>query len=314
MEEKFQSALKKILKLASDNQEFGDELRKGLNINSNRPVDSFSKESAKLDHIYEYCIMQILQQQARLFYAPFKDLDIYETLVNDYVRMEDFRRKNNFGDYSLAVYQQIEAFTNFIYQDSSYYLLFKSILPLFVYPNKSVEEFVLGTGKYLTEGKERLFQKQSWAKEKMKFVVYVFAYLGKDKIDQNAYIKLTNTLNNIYLCRNTNHRNTQQDEKSVQKLEGIKSNTSWAYFEFNNALTEYIRIISNGRQRKEEIFEFLPKEAVLITKLPGGAFVTIDGHDDVVEVPQNLFGVVRDKNQGDKIQVIFVKSKLLAIL
>jgi hypothetical protein len=47
----------------------------------------------------------------------FKNASFKNNLVSDYIRMERFRRRNEFGDYALGLYQQIETILNAIFMD-----------------------------------------------------------------------------------------------------------------------------------------------------------------------------------------------------
>ena len=64
----------------------------------------------RLDSIYELCIEKIIREQATAFYKDFpsKLEEIRPTLVNDYIRMERARRRDDFEEFCMAVYQQIE--------------------------------------------------------------------------------------------------------------------------------------------------------------------------------------------------------------
>ena len=67
---------------------------------------------SKIDDIYELCIEKILRKQAEEFYKDFPIKSIIPTLVEDFVRMEHFRRKDMFEDFCLAMFQQIECICN----------------------------------------------------------------------------------------------------------------------------------------------------------------------------------------------------------
>ena len=103
------STIDKITRLTHQNTEFDMELRKRLNVAS---ANSVLSEDERINQIYEYCIEKIIKQQADEFYADFPLQSIKDILIGDFVRMESFRRKDNFGDFCLSLYQQIECMTN----------------------------------------------------------------------------------------------------------------------------------------------------------------------------------------------------------
>ena len=116
MDDTIESILHKVIQLTRQNPEFNTELRKALEITPS--AMSISIDEGKLDNIYEYCIEQILKKQANEFYQDFPIKSIIPSLVDDFVRMESFRRKDAFGDFCLALYQQIECITNCICENS----------------------------------------------------------------------------------------------------------------------------------------------------------------------------------------------------
>lgn len=109
MDDKLMSTIDKITRLTQQNTEFDMELRKRLNVAS---ANSVLSEDERINQIYEYCIEKIIKQQADEFYADFPLQSIKDILIGDFVRMESFRRKDNFGDFCLSLYQQIECMTN----------------------------------------------------------------------------------------------------------------------------------------------------------------------------------------------------------
>ena len=98
------------LNLTKQDVEFNEELRKKLGITSS--ASSALIDDDRLNQIYEYCIEKIIRKQAEDFYKDFPITAIVSTLIDDYVRMESFRRKDSFGDFCLALYQQIECVTH----------------------------------------------------------------------------------------------------------------------------------------------------------------------------------------------------------
>ena len=110
MEEKFISAIDKIVRLCAQDPEFDNELRKRLGIPT--PLTSISLDDDRINQIYEYCMEKVVRKQAEDFYSDFPIPSIINNLVDDYCRMEFFRRKDAFGDFCLALYQQIECISN----------------------------------------------------------------------------------------------------------------------------------------------------------------------------------------------------------
>lgn len=110
MDEKLKSTIEKIVQLSKQNPEFDAELRKRLEITSS--ANYALVEDERISQIYEYCIEKVIRSQAIDFYKDFPLKSIIPTIVEDFARMETFRRKDNFGDFCLSLYQQIECITN----------------------------------------------------------------------------------------------------------------------------------------------------------------------------------------------------------
>jgi hypothetical protein len=66
---------------------FRNEIASKLNL------DSELGNPTAIEEIYEYCIRLIIKEQAEKFYEDFKLIDIKEDLLEDFVRMEKFRRE-----------------------------------------------------------------------------------------------------------------------------------------------------------------------------------------------------------------------------
>ena len=101
MDEKIKSTLNKIFQLTQQNTEFDTELRKRLSV---APAKSAILDDERIEQIYEYCIEKIIRKQAKEFYADFPIKSIVPILEEDFIRMESFRRKDNFGDFCLSLY------------------------------------------------------------------------------------------------------------------------------------------------------------------------------------------------------------------
>ena len=107
---------------------------------------------ARISDIYEQCIESILQQQAAEFYKDFVIADIRQQLISDFVKMEHWRRRNNIQEFCMALYQQIEAITNYLGADKNLNLIWRCIRgAMFFVDIKAKDIRVRGNGKSIEE-------------------------------------------------------------------------------------------------------------------------------------------------------------------
>ena len=82
------------------NEEFTKKLRALVSPNGESGAFAVSAGSnSKIDSIYELCIERIIHDQAVRFYNGFPIEELKSSLIADFVRMEHFRRKDNFDDF-----------------------------------------------------------------------------------------------------------------------------------------------------------------------------------------------------------------------
>lgn len=264
MEDNKKAAIEKILLLSKQDKEFNEELRKRLDIT---PVaNSAIMDDERLNQIYEYCVEKIIQNQAEEFYKDFPIPTLIPTLVKDYVRMESFRRKDSFGDFCLALYQQIECVTNKICESATLSEITDKMWAYEAYI-KSTDgkdpDIKERTGTYriadlifpfnnkngvsnAVEKSLKTLQNQ-YAIDKIRIIVYYFGYGAKMKSsDFDSYKEITGLLNDIYQCRNTNHRGNTLTEYETETLNRILPMKSFYYFKFLGALAQYIDFIKTG--------------------------------------------------------------------
>ena len=264
MEDNKKAAIEKILLLSKQDKEFNEELRKRLDITP--VVNSAIMDDERLNQIYEYCIEKIIQNQAEEFYKDFPIPTLIPTLVKDYVRMESFRRKDSFGDFCLALYQQIECVTNKICESATLSEITDKMWAYEAYI-KSTDgkdpDIKERTGTYriadlifpfnnkngvsnAVEKSLKTLQNQ-YAIDKIRIIVYYFGYGAKMKSsDFDSYKEITGLLNDIYQCRNTNHRGNTLTEYETETLNRILPMKSFYYFKFLGALAQYIDFIKTG--------------------------------------------------------------------
>ena len=275
MDEKLQTVLNKIVRLCSQNPEFDMKLRKQLRVAS---ANFGLLDDERINQIYEYCIEEVIRQQATEFYADFPLFTIKDDLIEDFVRMEFFRRKDNFGDFCLALYQQIECMTNTILSDERLSDITKSMWELPAYLNtkecKNPPIFVRSYGSDYTIAKllfpyenkqsgnsnasEKIaipLQKQS-AKDKMRIIVYFLGYKAMMKSsDYDSFKEVTSLLKDIYQCRNMNHRGNSPSPEIQDRILPLKS---LYYFKFLGVLAQYVEYIKEGYDYLPTIYAELP--------------------------------------------------------
>lgn len=266
MEENKKAAIEKIYLLTKQDAEFNEELRKKLGIASS--ASSAIIDDERLSQIYEYCIEKIIRKQAEEFYTDFPLSEIIPSLIDDYARMETFHRKDNFGDFCLALYQQIECMTNKLCESSmlseitdkmwGYEAYVKSAesgkeidirerigsyrIADLLFPGENKKTRVLNAVE-----KPKISLQNQYAYDKIKIVVYFYGYGAKMKSsDYDGFREITGLLNDIYQCRNMNHRGntpTPWEEETLKRIELLKS---FYYFKFLGVLAQYVDMIKSG--------------------------------------------------------------------
>lgn len=266
MDDKLKLTIDKILQLSKQNEEFNVELRKALEIMPS--ASSTLIDDERINQIFEYCIEKIIRKQAEEFYKDFPLKTIVPRLIEDFVRMEFFRRKDCFGDFCLSLYQQIEGMTNKIcenkeladitekmwaspayiktQQDSEISISNRSEsnynIAMLVFPGQNKK-----TGQPFSVEKSRVTLQAQYAVDKMRIVVYFLGYKAMMKAsDYDSYVELTGLLNSIYQCRNMNHRGNTLNQWEIETQERILPLKSFYYFKFMGVLAQYVNYIKKG--------------------------------------------------------------------
>lgn len=251
------STIDKITRLTQQNAEFDMELRKQLNVAS---ANSVLSEDERINQIYEYCIEEIIRKQANEFYTDFPLQSIKDTLIGDFIRMESFRRKDNFGDFCLSLYQQIECITNKLCEKKDLSDITEKMWgqPAYLKIEKDKELSIYSrSGDYtiasLLFGKTNAFEKSrkslqaQYAIDKIRTIVYFLGYKAKMKnSDFDSFLEITSLLNDIYQCRNMNHRGNTQNQWEKDTYDKIIPLKSLYYFKFLGVLAQYVEYIKEG--------------------------------------------------------------------
>lgn len=313
MEENKKAAIEKIYLLTKQDAEFNEELRKKLGITS--VANSTIIEDERFNQIYEYCIEKIIAEQADNFYKDFPIKEIISRLKDDFKRMEEFRRKNRFDDYSLALYQQIEGIVNYIFSQESFVKTINLLWNNTSYKTqkgelRTISNDVFGSGDYLTKGLERAKENQFSANDKFKCVIYFIGGFWSANRYPAEFIKLSDEIYDIYLCRNTNHRGSTQNDNLKKKIDSYSDLFTFSYFKFNAALVEFVRIIQEGWVK------FTPQicNAEIYNNLSSACFIKREDATQNEQLPEALMKSVRGLKKGDIITLLIIDNKIVSLI
>ena len=264
MDDKLVSTIDKIARLTQQNTEFDMELRKRLNVAS---ANSVLSDDERINDIYEYCIEDIIKKQATEFYADFPLQTIKDRLIGDYIRMESFRRKDNFEDFCLSLYQQIECMTNKLCENKDLSDITEIMWghPAYLKIEKGKDTSIYNRGGDYTIAsllfpgnnkqsgntnafvKSRISLQTQYAMDKIRTIVYFLGYKAMMKSgDYDSFVEITSLLNDIYQCRNMNHRGNSQNQWEKETFDRIFPLKSLYYFKFLGVLAQYVEYIKEG--------------------------------------------------------------------
>ena len=312
MEDNKKAAIEKIYQLTKQDAEFNEELRKKLGITSS--ANSVVIDDERISQIYEYCIERIIAEQAENFYKDFPIKNLVSQLKKDFSRMESFRRKNQFEDYALALYQQIECIVNSIFLQEFFFF---TINLLWNYPSytpkkggkRSIANEIFGTVDYLASGMERAKNNQYSAKDKIRCVIFFIGGFWCSNTYPAAYVKLSEILSDIYLCRNTNHRGATQNPVVDEKIKVFHESFTCSYFLFNAALVEFIRIIQDGYSK----FVITTCFGTIFELISGACFIKRDEMEQNELLPEFLLNKAKRLSKGDRIELTLLANTIIDI-
>ena len=189
--------------------------------------------------VQEYCVKDILKVQAEGFYFDFPVSEIKKQLILDYIKMEESRRRDDFEQYSLHLYQQLECIVN-------YYFLKSEGIRARVLKDACTQSkvFMLGDrNEYLD--KEGDIINRNWGFLNRYRVVLYYLYYKKN-IVWEPFKEMHNMAHTILSLRNRIHREsplTITQEQMINKVEGKEYKY---YYKFGGFLVDFIETITNN--------------------------------------------------------------------
>lgn len=211
-----------------------DEILKTIGENS--PVEEIAKHSL-IQNIHEYCVEQKIEKQATEFYSSFPIDELKPQLILDYKKMEHERRRDDFENFCLCLYQQIENITNFLFDNN--------ILQNWEI-NKNKIAYKFPDGKSITQNDLILGNAKDWyANGKFKAILFYFYFNEKIKVTI-PFNERVSIFDEIYQMRNQNHRGSSPSEFQLKTLKKIKGNEAKFYFKFYGFLQDFLSQIEKS--------------------------------------------------------------------
>lgn len=262
--------LEKLLKFLNDevihdpaNAWFVDKLCKELS-----KYNLSSSDNVLLQDIREYCIEEILKEQAEEFYKDFPIEKLKSQLINDFVKMEMWRRRNNLQEFCLALYQQVESIVNYIANVNDVSDVISALI--------TAPTYIFNEAKNLSERNDKspyrianlLFMKEAGVKahkivaelyaiDKFRTIYYFICKQGQLKSNQyNDFVKETDLLRDVYSLRNQNHRGNKLADWEILIDKRIKDNSTLHYFRFLDFLATFVQGIKDGFPMSNELIKY----------------------------------------------------------
>lgn len=233
----------------------------------------------RITEIYEYCIRQILKEQAESLYDGFPLSDIKEELVSDYIKMERAHRDNNIDDFGIRLYRQIENIVRTLAKDDTLDEVVYNMMdvPYLVsgysnpqvqkrlklnkdnQPVKNIADFVLITSKRSSkeERKKKALSKQ-YATDMARLVIYFVCFGGmmQPGIMFEQWKQQTETYSDIYSIRNRVHGGGDCSEHDIQRYDAMKASATQSYFRLMSFLVFLVEGVKSGFPLPKDLVDF----------------------------------------------------------
>ena len=222
----------------------------------------------KISEIHEQCIENILKKQAKDFYKDFVLSDVQDQLESDFIKMEHWRRRNNIQEFCMALYQQIEAITNYIGREPEFNLIWRNIRSAGYYvdvannTNHDVRKRYYVNGKSIEQG--IIFKSNNYGKELSelgamdKFKAILFLVVYKTNVDCNNVTFFNSDFFqgfDIYTMRNLNHRGNIHDKTKSERKDNILNNPTFAMSSLLGFYAKFVFGINKGYHISKELIE-----------------------------------------------------------
>jgi hypothetical protein len=221
-------------------------------------IDAKITDSTILNNINEYCIEEVIKQQAEDFYKkiiyPKKEK---EQLISDFIEMEHHRRRNNFEGFCISMFQQMENITNLLFRELLHDL-FKNERHIKGLMNETepnfksirLDQLIFFRGNTIPNIKE-IEPYFSIIDKPLKFwdfllrfkVILYYAYFSKFVYSSKQFHNVFFIGKSIYDIRNKIHR-VEFNKKIIENSSSFLPEENQNYFKFYGFLHDFINRLS----------------------------------------------------------------------
>ena len=248
-------------------------------------------QNGKIDEIYELCIHKNLLQQANSVYSSFAMPSIKDKLISRYIKMEKARRENDFDDFGLRVYQQIELIVNTIAEDEEVAYVVEKMLrvPYMTRSDReddriaskpdgtesqSIGKFVLINSTNAGKSKSQKMSiplSEQYATDKVRLIVFFMCFRGMIRTgkinnpdsrrqeyykDYDEWTHYTQICSDIYTVRNSVHSGKEPSEYEESRYEDLSKNPEQTYLSFLSFLFYFIQGVNKGYPIPQDLYDF----------------------------------------------------------
>lgn len=298
MDKRLIDTIEKIKTLSSQNAEFDAAMRELFGKTDSASSVFSESPDGRISEIYEYCIEKVIKEQSEQFYKYFPIKEIVPKLVEDFCRMERYKREDNFEDFCLAAFQQIECITNWFCQRERFIKLYESKkgndsnVKDKTGNSPSVLNLIL---KSKAEERKTLPMMKLFFNERIRAVLY-FVYFDEQTY-KYAFDTKYNELNELYQCRNLNHRGSVPEKYQEDIIAAIIPHKYQYYLKFTGLLVDFVGHISEYMAKKEAF-------GTVVNKLECGyVYIRPDSEETFVIDKGKLLYKAKSFSIGDRVSI-----------
>ena len=233
----------------------------------------------KIAEIYEYCIHQILKEQAESLYDGFPLTDIKEELMSDYIKMERSHRDNNIDDFGIRLYRQIEFIIRTLAKDETVSKVVSRMMdvPFFVNgykdpqvqnrqevasatkPVKTIADIVLISSKRSSkEERKKKSLSDQYATDMARLVIYFICFGGMMQSGAlyEQWKQQTEAYSDIYSIRNRVHGGGECSAHDILRYNVMKASVTQSYFRLMSFLVFLVEGVKKGYPLPKELVDF----------------------------------------------------------